>query len=292
MSSRHLVSILAVSVLPVGCSSQGTKPRSGTGGVAQTGGATAGGTSGTGGASNGMGGVLGTGGAAGSATSGRLDGGAGRDSSIAFGGSTGTGGSTGGGATGRGDATGPGGRTGLDGGASHGGATGLGGAGMDAYPDVGGTGGGVGDATAGGVDGGGGRDEWAEGEFRVCMGDEYAENPWARVYRYDAATASCIRLLFQMGGCSLGSGFLVEGPWRLCDAMVVPNVESCDDSTVPDPTPLLAESVTGSFSVSTDRLLDADLVLTFASGGPPDRSVKVSDCRLPHAGCSTGDCRQ
>ncbi|MBN1605993.1 MAG: hypothetical protein JW940_05140 [Polyangiaceae bacterium] len=213
-------------------------------------------------------------------------------------------GPSGGDAGGRSSMAGSGGR------APNAGAPALGGSnggtatpGTGAQPDVGGAGArggvdggggddGVGGATAGGAGGGGGRDEWAEGEFRVCVVGEYDAHTRAKVYRYDAATASCVTLLLEAPGCSLRPGFLVDDSWCLADAMVLPNVESCDstDPPITDPTPFLAESVTGSFSVSADYLLEADVALTFASGGPPDRTVKVSGCRL--AGCGADDCRQ
>jgi hypothetical protein len=170
-------------------------------------------------------------------------------------------------------------------------------AGTGAQPEVGGAGGSDGEGARGGSDdgdggttaGGGGGDEWAEGEFRVCVSETAYTR--AKVYRYDAATASCVTLMLEAPGCSLGPGFLVDDAWCLADAMVVPNVESCDstDPPITDPTPFLAESVTGSFSVSAGDLLEADVALTFASGGPPDQNVEVSGCRL--VGCGADDCR-
>ena len=106
----------------------------------------------------------------------------------------------------------------------------------------------------------------------------------AKVYRYDAATASCLALVVEAPSDACRPGFPVDGSWCLAAATVALDVESCDSTGA-----IQAESVTGSFSVSSGDLLEADVTLTFASGGPPDRSVKVSGCRL--VGCGANDCR-
>jgi hypothetical protein len=201
------------------------------------------------------------------------------------GGSSGAAGSAQGGATGGAGAAS--GAAGDGAGTSSAGAATGGDAGTDAGGggDSGSSGSGGASGNASGGSAGEATTDWQEGEFRTCvMETAYTR---ARVYRYEAETSSCVTLLLEAPADACRQNFPVSGAWCLANATLAVDVDSCDDDTAA----AQADSVTGTFSVTNERLLTTDVTIHFDDGGsvPAELSVELSRCRL--LGCTADDCR-
>jgi hypothetical protein len=191
--------------------------------------------------------------------------------------------------------SGQGGSTGGVGAASGAAGAGTSGAGAATGGDGGADAGAGGDSGSGGAAGAGGNasggsagqgtSDWAEGEFRACVTETAYTR--ARVYRYEAGTSSCLSLLFESPSDACPQNFPVSDAWCLANATLAIDVDDCENGA----TAAQADSVTGTFTVTNNRLLTTDFTVHFDDGGsiPAEVSVEVSRCRL--LACSADDCR-
>jgi hypothetical protein len=267
LGHSRLVLLLGTLAL-LGCGER-TNERAGSGGTSGSG-ANGGATVGGGGASSGSGGI----GAAGRSDQGGV--GPGGSSSAANAGHAGSAG-----AAPVGGAGGNGGRPSVGGSPPEAGAGGVPPGGSSSGDS--GTTGLAGEGSAGGA--GEGTGTWSDGEFRVCVTETAYTR--ARVYGFDPETSSCVTLLLEAPSDACRPGFLVNGPWCLANGTLAVGVNDCEQNAAAQ-----AGSITGTFSVSSEGSLTADVFLHFDDGGavPAELAVNVSACRL--VGCSSDDCRE